>query len=237
MDSELKSMLDRADELLDELKDEYESSLKANKVTEKAKNLTHEALEKLKNALNHTMAKVWEKIIAPDLSDEDKKERAISFPTSDNLNSFRSVLGRAKMTGADKTHKNLYDFLLRKQPFSSSDNQWLRLLSEISGKGKHVGLTPQKMQKVTHRKKYKSKGLFVISLDGDIPKLIAGVQDTSKPVHPKTQTVLPAPDIVEIEEWTIFVFNGYGVNAFAFCNEAYKKTCALVDEMIKVFKL
>lgn len=41
MDSELKSMLDRADELLDELKDEYESSLKANKVTEKAKNLQH----------------------------------------------------------------------------------------------------------------------------------------------------------------------------------------------------
>ena len=44
-------------------------------------------------------------------------------------------------------------------------------------------------------------------------------------------------DIVEIVEWTIFVFNGYEVNAYGFCNEAYTKTCALVDEMIKVFKL
>lgn len=141
------------------------------------------------------------------------------------------------MTGSDKTHKNLYDFLLRKQPFSSSDNQWLRLLSEISGKGKHVGLTSQKMQKVTHRKKYKSKGLFVISLDGDIPKLIAGVQDTSKPVHPKAQTVLPAPDIVEIIKWTIFVFDGYEVNAFEFCNEAFQKTRMLIEKMINVFNL
>jgi len=51
LSSQVESMLDRADELLRELKDEYDGCLQAHSVTERAKNLTHEVLEKLRNAL------------------------------------------------------------------------------------------------------------------------------------------------------------------------------------------
>lgn len=238
MDSELKSMLDRADELLDELKDEYESSASAQKVTGRAKNLTQEILEKLRHALDHTMSRAWEKFIAPNLSKEDRESARVYFPIGKNPHAIASILGQAKIRNLEKVNKSLYDFLLKKQPFSAKENRWLDLLSKIAGKGKHFRLTSQKSQKVIHRKRYKPKGLTLISKDADIPKIILGIQDTSKPVHPKTQTVLPAPDFLEkVEEWTIFVFNGYGVNAFAFCNEAYTKTRALIEEMIKVFKL
>jgi type II secretory pathway predicted ATPase ExeA len=58
MDKELESMFTRAEKLLGELEEEYNSCLHVKNVTEEAKHLTHEVLEKLKNVLNHTMAKV-----------------------------------------------------------------------------------------------------------------------------------------------------------------------------------
>ncbi len=46
MDTELESMLDRADELVVDLEGEYKKCLQLQNVTERAKNLTHEVLEK-----------------------------------------------------------------------------------------------------------------------------------------------------------------------------------------------
>jgi len=60
MGPELKSILDRADELLKDLEGEYTRCLHSHKVTERAKNITHEILEKLRNALDQTMRKAWE---------------------------------------------------------------------------------------------------------------------------------------------------------------------------------
>ncbi len=238
MDSELKSMLDRAGELLKELKDEYESSLSDQKVTNRAKVLTHEILEKLRHTLDHIMNRVWEKFLAPNLSKKDRKSALVYFPIGKNLHTMTLKLDQAKVRNLEKVNKPLYDFLLKKQPFSAKENKWLELLSKIAGKGKHFRLAPQKTHKVIHRKRYKPKGLFLISKDGDIPKIISDVQDTSKPVHPKTQTVLPAPDRAEIiTTGTAFVFDDYEVDAFGFCNEAYTKTCALIEEMVKVFKI
>lgn len=238
MDSELQSMLDRAGELLKELKDEYESSLGVQKVTNKAKILTHEILEKLRHALDHTMSRAWEKFIAPNLSEEDKEKAHVYFPIGKNPHALASILGQAKIRNLEVINKPLYDFLLKKQPFSANENQWLELLNKIAGKGKHFRLTPQKSQKVIRRKGYKPKGVTLISKDEDIPKIIVDIRDTSKPFHPKTQTVLPAPNYIEESvELTSFVFSGYGVDAFGFCIEAHTKTRALIEEMFKVFKL
>ena len=239
MDKELESMFTRAEKLLGELEEEYNNCLHAKNVTEEAKHLTHEVLEKLKNVLNHTMIKVWEKIIAPDLSDEDKKKRAISFPTSNSLQSFRSTLGRAKMTGSDKTHKNLYDFLLSKQPFSSSDNQWLGLLSKISGEGKHIRLIPQKRFE-TRRIKVTKHGMGEVSWD---PNSVTFGQKV-KPeileaeVDPKTQRIKPTLGVTEkVEIWVSFNFKDYGINALGFCKEVCQKTRNLVEEMVDTFEL
>jgi len=239
MDKELTSMFTRAEKLLGELEEEYNSCLHAKNVTDKAKHLTHEVLEKLKNALNHTMAKVWEKIIAPDLSDKGKKERDISFPTSNSLQSFRSTLGRAKMTGSDKTHKNLYDFLLSKQPFSSSDNQWLGLLSKISGEGKHIRLIPQKRFE-TRRIKVTKHGMGEVSWDPNRvtfgQKIKAKILDAE--VDPKTQRIKPTAGVTEkIEIWVSFDLEGYRVSALGFCKEVCQKTRNLVKEMVDTFEL
>ena len=144
MDPELKSVLDRADELLRDLEDEYNKCLKAQSVTVRARNITDEVLQKLRSALDQTMTRAWGKYIKPKLSKHDAEDVRVYFPTGKNPDSLRSILGQGYMKDLDKDHKSLYDFLLAQQPFESTQNQWLELLREITAKGKHVRLTPQK---------------------------------------------------------------------------------------------
>lgn len=241
MNLELESMFERAEELLRELDNEYKNCLRAQNVTKRAENITHEILDKLKNALDHIMRRAWEKFIAINLSKMDKKRAYVYFPIADDLNSFRSTLGRGLMADLDRNHKSLYDFLLRHQPFSSKKNQWLKLLRKISVEGKHIRLIPQKRKVISRRKIYKpkEKGISVIIRDGEIPKLIIGIKNNRKLLtHPKTQTIIPSPDVIEErEDWICFIIKGYRVNAIKFCDEACKKTRVIIEEMINIFQL
>ncbi len=233
MDRQLESMLDRADELLRELEDEYKKCLQTQNVTGRAENLTHEVLVKLRSVLDHTMRRAWDKYISPNLSEQDKKRARVYFPIVDSLNAFRSILGRGCMTNLDKVQANLYDFLLKRQTFSSEENQWLKLLSEIAVKGKHVQLAPQKRTE-TRRIKVTGRGGSV-SWDPSSVKFGGGVSVVGAPIDPSTQRIIPTPGVTEqVEIWVSFIFDGYGVNALGFCKEASQKTRALVEEMLGV---
>lgn len=234
MSSQVESMLDRADELLKELEDEYKHCLQAQNVNERAKNLTHEVLEKLRSALDHTMRIVWDKYFVPNLSEQDKKRARVYFPIVDNLNAFCSTLGRGCMANLDKIHRSLYDFLLKQQPFSSEENRWLKLLAEIAAEGKHVRLTPQKRTE-TRRIKVTGSGGGNVSWDPSSVKFGAGVSIMGAPVDPRTQRIVPTPGVTEqVEIWVSFIFEDYGVNALGFCKEASQKTHVLIKEMLNV---
>jgi len=211
MDKDLESMFTRAEELLGELEEEYNSCLHAKNVSHEAIHRTHEVLEKLKSTINHTMTKTWTKIIAPGLSDEKKKKSQISFPTSNNSDNFRSALGRMMMKDPDKTHGNLYDFLLSKQPFSSGENQWIRTLSDVSGEGKHIRLIPQ-IRVERRRIRLKKPELGEVSWDLDKVKFGEGVK-----------AKIGRGVIKKVEIWVSFILEGYGINALGFCKEAYQK--------------
>ena len=236
MGPELESILDRANELLRDLEDEYKSCLRAEKVTERAKNLTHEVLEKLRSALDHTMTRAWGKYIAPNLSDKDRERARVYFPITNDLNSFRSMLGRQGMADLDNVHKNLYDFLLKQQPFSSQENRWLNLLAKIAAEGKHITLTPQKREEA--RQITVSGPSGEVSWDESSVKFGTGVNIMGAPVDPRTQRIVPTPGVTEkVEVWVSFILEDYGVNALGFCKEVYQKTRALVEEMINVLQL
>ena len=233
MSSQVESMLVRADELLKELDDEYKNCLQARNVNERAKNLTHEVLEKLRSALDHTMRIAWDKYIAPNLSEQDKKRAYVYFPIVDNLNAFRSTLGRGCMANLEKVHKNLYDFLLKRQPFSAGENRWLKLLAEIAAEGKHVRLTPQKRTEKISRISVSKRG-GKVSWDPSSVKFGGGVSVLGAPIDPSTQRIIPTPGVTEqVEIWVSFIFEGHGVNALVFCKEAIQKTRALIEEMLK----
>lgn len=237
MDPDLESLLGRANELLRDLQHEYQNCLQAQNVSERARNLTDEVVQKLRNALDHTMTRAWTKYIAPNLSEQDRKHARVYFPIASDLHSFRSTLGRAGMADFDKVDKNLYDFLLKQQPFSSEENQWLDLLRKIAAEGKHVRLIPQK-RTTTRRIKVSRPGGGSVSWDPSSVKFGSGVSVMGAPVDPRTQRIAPTPGVTEqVEIWVSFMFDGYGANALGFCKEACQKTRALIEEMLNVLQL
>lgn len=231
MDSELESMLDRADELLGDLEDEYNNCLKSQNITKRAQNLTHEVVEKLRHALDHAMGGAWDEYVSPHLSEKDRNSARVYFPIVNDLQHFRSTLGRGSMKDLDEVQKNLYDFVLKKQPFSAQENQWLDLLNKIAAEGKHVTLTPQKRIE-TRRISVSGRG-GKVSWDESSVKFGDGVSILGAPIDPSTQRIVPTPEVTEqVEIWVSFLLDDYGLNALGFCKEACRKTRALIEEMV-----
>lgn len=235
MDKHLESMFARAKKLLGELKEEYTICLHSRTVSDEAKNLTHEVLEKLKNILDNTMSKFWIKYIAPNLSEEEREKVRPGFPIGNSFNALPSVLGNMNMLNLEKTHKDLYDFLLEKQPFSSEENRWLELLKVLSGKGKHFQLIPQKRIERVRSIEVTRRGGGTVIWHPKSVKYGEGVKILGAPIDSETQRIKPTPGITErIEVWVSFEFEGYGINALEFCIEACRKTHQLVEEMLNV---
>jgi hypothetical protein len=231
MDSELESMLDRADELVGDLEDEYQKCLKSRHITRRAQNITHEVLEKLRNAIDHAMWRAWDKHVSPNLSEKDRNRARVYFPIVNYPQHLRPTLGRGAMKDLDKVHKELYDFVLKKQPFSSNANKWLDLLAKISAPGKHATLAPQKRIE-TRRKKVSRPDGSSVSWDPSMVKFGEGVSILNAPVNPTTQQIVPTPEVIEREEiWVTFVLDDYGLNALGLCKEISQKTRALIEEM------
>jgi len=234
MELELESMLDRADELLGDLEDEYKDCLKAKKVSERAKNLAPEIVVKLRSALDHTMRRAWEKHVASNLAEKARRSVRVYFPIVGNLDAFRLTLGQGGMADLDKAHKDLHDFLLKQQPFSSTDNRWLDLLAKIAVEGKHIRLTSQKLTEKIDRITVSSPGGRV-SWDASSVKFGAGVAIMGVPIDPVTQRVVPTRGVTQrVDILVAFVFDTYGVDALAFCREACQKTRVLIEEMVSI---
>ncbi len=232
MDAELRSIINRANELFEDLVNEYNECLKNQTITERAKNLTHEILERLRNALDHTMCRLWEKNSLPNLSDIKKKKARVYFPIVNDLDSFRSTLGRAFMLDLETTNNNLYTILLNKQPFSSKENQWLSILANVTNEGKHVKLVPQK-RIVTERIRVSRQNGSSVSWSKSNVKFGSGVKVLDAPIDPKTQRIIPTSGVTEqIEVWVSFILNGFGVNALTFCKDAVHKVNELVEELV-----
>lgn len=236
MERELESVLDRAYELLKDLEKEYKDCLQAQNVTMRAKNLTHEVLERLRTVLDHTMRQAWREYSMPNLTEQDKKRARVYFPITNDLDSFHSTLGRGCMAELNTVHENLYEFLLKQQPFSSKENQWLDTLAKITAEGKHVQLTPQKRTEA-RRINVSRPGGGSVSWDASSVKFGSGVSVMGAPIDPRTQRIVPTPEVTEqVEIWVSFVFEDYGLNALGFCKEACQKTRALLNEMANVLK-
>lgn len=229
MNAELEGMLQRTEELLRDLEMEYKECLHSTRVTERAKNLTHEVLERLRSALDHTMCRLWEKhIISPDT---EQRSIRIYFPITDDLHSFDSMMGRMAISKAE--HKTIYEFLLARQPFSSEENRWLALMTKVAGEGKHIRLVPQKRLESRRIKVSGSAGSA--SWDPSTVKFRAGVSVVGAPIDPATQRVVPTPGVTEkIEVWVSFNLEDYNVNALGFCQQACQKTRGLIQETCRL---
>lgn len=229
MCQDIQSQLDRAKELLLELKNACNDDLQAKSVSGKTRNLSQEVLLKIRHLLDQAIYKFYEKHISPKLSDADRKSARVYFPIVSKKENLKSVLGRGKMSNLETNHNDLYLFLDSVQPYNQ-DYLWLGHLANYSSE-KHIRLTPQT--------KAETKRVTVSSGKGSVswgPGVTfgGGVSVMGVPIDPTTQ--LPVPNnIVEtkIENWVSFLFEGSDVNVLWLCKKSVEDGEKIVNEILE----
>ncbi|WP_075289165.1 hypothetical protein [Pararhizobium arenae] len=237
VDPKIAVSLKRADELLKELREEYDNCLSTRKVSDRAEQLTHEVLERLRSVLDRLARKYWDTHVAPTLSDDDKERALVYFPVTSAQNDFDSVLGRWRWKSVRAHHELVYQWLLAKQPFQCADNAWLSTLNELAAHGKHIDLAPQKTVEEVRQATVQNQHGARVSYGPGV-KFGPGVVLAGAQVDPKTQRIVPTAGVTEtIEVWVSFVIDKYGINALAFCSGSVDKTKAIAEEMSARFGL
>ncbi len=244
MESNLAISLERAEELLAELRAEYQRSLERRTVSERASQLTHEVVERLRSVLDRVARLYWQTHVAPALSEDDRNRAQIYFPISNDLHEFDSTLGRWRWKHVAQFHRPIYEFFLERQPFQSPDKRWLKILDQLAVHGKHIDLVPQTKieQKWISVSGSSGQSTFQASWNPDAVRFGSGpgvfISIGGAPIDPRTQRIVPTEGVAEkLEIWVSFVLVGYGVNALTFCEEAVKQTHDMVEEMSSLFGL
>ena len=142
LDDEMRGIFDRADELTGELIREYEVCAQMGEVSERAKNLFHEVLIKIRSALDFAMRRIFDKHTTHQGKEKDKIGRQAGFPICDNKNEFCKKLKKLGLSHLEENNPDLYKKLLQAQPFKTGKRE-PRFLRELSNLGKHVELAAQ----------------------------------------------------------------------------------------------
>lgn len=230
MSKTLEAQLIRINELINELETEYDKCLDKKDVSDKARVVTHEIIEKISNVLDQTARFLWEKFLASDLSNSEKQKAIIYFPKSEDEHSFKSILGRWMVKDLETKYPKILNFFLSKQPFINEANKWLENVGKLASQ-KHIDLVPQKREEITHIRISSQSG--TVHLISERVKFGSGVSILGAPVDPTTQRIIPTLGVEEkIEKWTSFVLEGYDLDALGFCKDSYNKVKNIVEEAL-----
>lgn len=230
MDAELEGVFDRADELLSELQEEYQRCVAIQRVSERAKNLFHEVLIKIRSALDMTMFRVWEKYGEPNLSEAKRRhaEKRSYFPIFDNQRAFLRCVRELGLSSLPQTNKRLYEAIERAQPWSTKRPD-LRHLRELANLAKHVRLVPQLAKGRPARMAAGPQGTVVFT--GGVE--FHAEQIMGAPVNPETHHPMPTEDVnVRDVTWVSFVVEGHDiVDPVVLCMCLCQDTRSFVDRL------
>ena len=152
IDPELEGILKRAEELAQDFLEELNRCEKGGAVTERAKNIFHDVLIKLRSAVDIATVKTWNKYIGPVWG--KSKRPKIYFPICDSQQAFNKKMTETGLAQLNTLCKPLYDLVLRAQPFRTK-KEALHQLRDLANMGKHERLA---IQTVQHRKAIRVTG-------------------------------------------------------------------------------
>jgi hypothetical protein len=218
MDREMQGVIDRVAELIDELSDEYQRHIEEPAVTERAKNLFHEALVKMRSAMDMVMMRVWDKYAPASLNPETREEigRHVYFPVVNTEAKFDDRLKKKMKLDLARDNPALYALLRQSQPFATGRHDLVRL-AELSNLGKHVRLANQ----VRSARPAK----MLETSDGRRLAFTPGVEFHAEtvmgiPTDPATRT--PAAGLEDVD-WVSFSVSGHDdiIDPTSFCLSLY----------------
>lgn len=215
MDTELSSVLDRADELMQDLLQEYDKCVGTQSVTFRAQNLFHEVLLKLRSALDMTMVRIWEMHVDPELDHAKRRKVAkhVDFPICETLEQFNQELSEFHIRHIEQDEKELYELILKAQPFSTKRADLARL-KDWSNLGKHVRLVRQECDARPATRVTTPQGTIIHS-DG---VTFHGPHIMGLPVDPATRQLVSAAN-AQIKQVTYvsFTVEESGTDPVIFC--------------------
>lgn len=233
MDQDIKSQIERAKELLQELEESCNSDLKSKSVSEKTKNLTQEVLTKMRNVLDQSMYRFFEKIISPNLSQKDKEKARVYFPMTRDHSGLKSTLGRGKMANLDTTHPDVFMFLESIQPYNT-DFSWLNDFSKFANE-KHIRLSPQE---VKEENETILSNAVRVGRGGKVAMrgcLVNGIPVNSEDINTTPLDQFDPRLNVKRKTWVSFNFEGSNVNILWLCKKAVIELEKVIDDFFAKF--
>ena len=240
MNPNIAMSLDRADEILADLKREYDASLRSKSVSLRAVHYTHEVAERLRSVLDRLARAYWEIHVRSDLTEDDCKRAHVYFPICADEHSFSSTVGRWRWKEVSAQHAGLESYMRSLQPYVDRGNHWLEILNTLALQSKHIDLVPQKRSE-RQTISVRSSGVSV-SYDPGMVSFGGGpgmsVHMAGARVDPATQRIIPTPGVTEtVETWVSFLIDGFGVNAFGFCQDACKSVRVIANHFAAAYAI
>jgi hypothetical protein len=229
MQEDIKSQIDRAQELLQELKNACMADLQKKDVSGKTKNLSQEVLTKVKHLLDQSIYKFYEKYYSSNLSELEKKSVKVYFPIVSKKEDLKSVFGRAKMNNIETSYEKFYKLIDSLQPYNH-DYEWLKYLSKYAS-DRHIKLTPQ--IKTVTKKVTISCGDSSVSWGPGV-KFRQDVSVMGVPIDKSTQ--VPIPNKVtemKIENWVSFLFEGSNINVLWLCEKSVEDGEKIIKKILE----
>ncbi|WP_298396242.1 hypothetical protein [Sphingobium sp.] len=237
MNPNIAMSLDRADEIFNDLKREYDASLRSKSVSLRAVHYTHEVAERLRSVLDRLARAYWETHVKGDLSDEDCKRAHVYFPVVSDEHSFSSTMGRWRWKAVAAQHASIEAYLRSLQPYTNQANRWLDIINTLAFQSKHIDLVPQKRSE--SRRINVSNGGTSVSWDPSAVTFGGGVGTVfvaGAPIDPRTQRIIPTTGVSEtMEIWVNFIIDGHGVNALGFCRDACKSVRDIANHFFTAY--
>ncbi len=236
MPNKFESSFDRAAELADDLREEYDKCLHAKEVSDLALELTDEVFNKYRSILDRLARQCWEKCISPYLPAEARDKTRVYFPIAKDEASFKSIMGRWRIKDSAESHDDVLSFLESVQPYKAANNRWLVTLNDVAAAGRHIGLI---LQKRVEEEWTIVKGAGGGSVSwGKGVTFGRGVRVMGAKIDPATQRTVPTPGVEEKREIRVsFMIDGHGVNATVFTRKLDARCRKLVEEVTTKFSL
>jgi hypothetical protein len=221
--NEIDGMLERSEELLNELSAEYHGCVSENIITERLKNLTHEIIEKNRHILDKVMRTIWN---IYSLSNKDRHD--IYFPIARSDGHFSNKMNHNNLTNLEIKNKALYDFLISIQPYKHERNDWLRQLAKVAGEGKHEHYKDQKRKDFLH---------YTITTP-DVGTKISWAEQIGKKntkIDPFKESLLKNPYLtVEQEIGKNIILDDVNENVGVYSEILFKRIKKLVEEIFSL---
>ena len=212
--SDITALLGRAEQQLEAIAKEYDSSLHAQEIAAPLRVDIKNLCENLRSVLDYLAHDIRDKYCT-----SAKSSDRFYFPILPDATQF-SARTNQWFPGLQVAAPAAWAELERWQPYQAG-NAWLGHFNKINNENKHGSLVAQTRQEVASRVEARISGGGAVSWDPRSVHFGSGVCIGGVPVNPATQMPVPDPRLNVVKTvWFDFFFDGIGASALTLLRES-----------------